>query len=60
MKLKKSKSNYFLSWKFGVHKMHNRFPGILYYLIPRRLTLDEDKPIYKWMWWWFAPKQKKH
>jgi len=41
---------------FGRHLMHNRFPYILRYLIPRRLTLKRDKPIYKWLWWCYVPK----
>ena len=49
----------YLAWNFGFHKVHNKFPNILRYLIPRRLTLDKDHPVYKWMWWWFSPKNKK-
>jgi len=41
---------------YGRHKVHNRFPQILEYWKPRRLTLEGNPPIYKWMWWYFVPK----
>ena len=42
--------------KFGIHKQHNKFPNILYYLKPRKLTINSNnkKPnIYKWLFLWF-------
>jgi hypothetical protein len=41
---------------FGRHLVGNRFPSILRYWRPRNLVLKPDKPIYKWLWWYFVPK----
>jgi hypothetical protein len=41
---------------FGRHLVGNRFPSILRYWRPRNLVLKGNKPIYKWLWWYFVPK----
>ena len=25
------------------------------YIIPKRLTLEHNPPVYKWLWWYYAP-----
>lgn len=42
--------------RIGIHKMHNSFPFIFYYIWPRllnKITRDYfDTKIYKWLWWY--------
>lgn len=33
--------------KIGIHKINNQWH---HYIIPRRLTLKHNPPIYKWLW----------
>lgn len=45
--------------KIGRHKMHNRFPRILHYIIPRSLlTPHTEKEVgykqYKWLWFYIV------
>jgi len=40
--------------KMGIHKAYNKFPQILRYIIPRRLTLPQNPAIYKWLWFWIV------
>ena len=36
--------------KVGIHKAKYRHSQWYYYIIPRRLTLKCNPPIYKWLW----------
>lgn len=44
-------------YKVGIHRMHNRFPHILWrYFLPRNL-MSKNSPykLYKWLWLWIQP-----
>jgi hypothetical protein len=36
--------------KIGRHKVHKWYK----YIIPKRLTLKSNPPIYKWMFWYIS------
>ena len=39
--------------KIGIHKAKYRHSQWYYYIIPRRLTLKCNPPLYKWLWFIF-------
>lgn len=38
--------------KIGRHKLYNK--KVWRYLLPKRLTLKSNPPIYKWLWWFIS------
>lgn len=39
--------------KIGIHKAKYRHSQWYYYIVPRRLTLKCNPPLYKWLWFIF-------
>lgn len=39
--------------KIGIHKARYRHSQWYYYLIPKRITLKSNPPLYKWLWFIF-------
>jgi hypothetical protein len=53
-----SKRKYIRKFTIGIHKIKYFHSEWYYYLIPKRLTLKCNRPIYKWLIWVFSFKQE--
>ena len=47
--------------KIGIHKAKYRHSQWYYYLIPKRITLKSNPPLYKWLWFTidFSKEEKR-
>lgn len=46
--------------KIGIHKAKYYHSQWYYYIIPRRLTLKCNPPIYKWLWFVIGYESEKN
>ena len=46
--------------KIGIHKAKYKNSQWYHYLIPKRLTLDCNPPIFKWLFWCFELNKKEY
>jgi tRNA U38,U39,U40 pseudouridine synthase TruA len=42
------------NFKMGIHQADSRWYR---YIFPKRLTMISNPPVYKWLFWWIAPKE---